>query len=91
MTIKNWLTIKHHENGKTTDVWLAKRRVLRLTTRRAGIIYGPVTVLRATRGGGAVLRDADRWTRFRTICGVLLCTGRGSVMAQWRGFDADGR
>lgn len=65
------------------------RTVLQMNARRAGIVYGPVTVLHAHKGGKSVLRDEARpWTLgwLTTVAGVLVCTRRGSVMVQFRGW-----
>lgn len=73
------------------DLTLGRRTFLRMNSRRAGIVYGPFTVLRAHRGGASLRRSevqARPWLKVTTICGFLVCTRRGSVMVQFRGWPA---
>ena len=86
---KPLLTVVHPVHGQGVDLWVGSRQVLRLSRRRAVQIYGPLTVLRAHRGGLSVRKAEVRpwtWPWLRTVCGVLVCTPRGSAMLQWRGF-----
>lgn len=88
MTLVRWKKLPH---GQTVDLWVGKYRMLRLTRRRAYQIYGPVTVLRAHKGGRSVKRSevaGKPWRKLTLICGVMVCTHRGSAMLQWRGFEA---
>ena len=96
----NLLSIDHAALGEVpaADVWVGGRRVLRLTRARAGLVYGPVTVLRAHRGGLSVRRaEVDRLPTMERlvkkavlICGLLVCSRWGSAMVQWRGFPQVG-
>jgi hypothetical protein len=72
------------------DVTIRGRRVLRISPRRGRWIYGRFTVLHAHKGGRSVLRREARpwtWGWLRTVCGVLVCTPRGSVMVQFRAWS----
>lgn len=82
-------TIVRSKNARTVDLCLGRYRVMRLTRRRTGIVYGPFTWLLAHKGGKSVLRSeiaGKPWRKLTLICGALVCTRWGSVMLQWRGF-----
>lgn len=76
------------------DLWVGGRRVVRVTRRRAGIVYGAWTVLRSHRGGLPVRRSEVEplplvprlFKKTVLTSGFLLCTPAGSVLVQWRGW-----
>jgi len=81
--------IEHSATGSSADVWAGPLRLARLTRLTAKKIYGPVTPLFAHRDGRSVLKDEARGLKkLALLCGVLVCSERGTVMLQWRGFSA---
>jgi len=81
--------IEHSATGSSADVWVGPLRLARLTRLRAKTIYGPVTPLLAHRDGRSVLKDEARGLKkLLLLAGLVLCTERGTVMVQWRGFGA---
>jgi hypothetical protein len=81
--------IEHSATGSSADIWVGPLRLARLTRLTAKKIYGPVTALYAHRDGRSVLKNEARGLKkLVLLCGVLLCSERGTVMLQWRGFGA---
>jgi hypothetical protein len=81
--------IEHSATGSSADVWAGPLRLVRLTRLTAKTIYGRVTPLFAHRDGRSVLKDeAKGLKKLGLLCGLVLCTERGTVMLQWRGFGA---
>jgi len=87
--MKSLVLVEHAATGSSADVWVGPLRLARLTRLRGKTIYGRVTPLLAHRDGRSVLKDEARGLKkLALLCGVVLCTERGTVMLQWRGFGA---